>query len=254
MRLLSLPESFQWYAARIREWRGRLGRIAGPFLNNLLPDVSVIEVMSRLASRVKSLREALIDPERSTYRIVLTPDRTVLREAQRAETYLNMFQYPVDSVFINRILPPAEVPGTYLDVLIDRQAKMMADVRAAFRGLPQYEVPLRREEPVGLQRLAQLAHEVFGERDPTEVMHTGPSLTIQRQGPDYVLSIPMPNVEMEKLDLTRHGDELYVDVGNFRRAVTLPLALADLTPGVARMRQGILEIPFERRASGAEPT
>lgn len=252
MRLLSLPESFQWYAARIREWRGRLGRMAGPLLNNLLPDLSVVDVLSRLASRVRSLREALINPERSTYRIVITPDRTVLREAQRAETYLNMFQYPVDSVFINRILPPVKVTGTYLDVLIARQTQVLEEIRAAFGTLPVCAVSLTHEEPVGLERLGDLAHQVFGDEDPTRVMHTGPSLTIERRGEAYVLRIPMPNVEMNKLDLTRHGDGLYVDVGNFRRAVTLPLALADLTPGVARMRDGMLEIPFLQPARVVE--
>jgi arsenite-transporting ATPase len=252
MRLLSLPESFQWYAARIREWRGRLGRMAGPLLNNLLPDLSAVDVMSRLAARVKALREVLIDATRSSYRIVLTPDRTVLREAQRAETYLNMFQYPVDSVFINRILPPAEVAGTYLDVLITRQTEVLDDIGAAFGALPRLEVPLTREEPTGVARLSALARDVFGDTDPTEVLHTGPGLTIERRERTYVLSIPMPNVEMDKLDLTRRGDELYVDVGNFRRAVTLPLALSDLKPGVARMRNGMLEIPFETQAEQAD--
>jgi len=45
-----------------------------------------------------------------------------------------------------------------------------------------------------------------------------------------------------------HGDELYVDIGNFRRGVTLPLALSDLNVGVARMREGMLEIPFQPHA------
>ena len=248
MRLLSLPESFQWYAVRLRDWRGRLGRMAGPLLNNLLPDLSAVDVMSRLAARVKALREVLVDPQRSSYRIVLTPDRAVLREAQRAETYLNMFQYPVDSVFANRILPPTDIRGTYLDALIARQSTIMDEVRRAFGSLPLHEVPLATVEPTGMARLSELARIVYSEHDPTKVMHTGPSLTIERRGETYVLSIPMPNVETDKLDLTRHGDQLYVDVGNFRRAVALPLALADLRPGLASMQRGMLEIPFEQRA------
>jgi arsenite-transporting ATPase len=248
MRLLSLPESFQWYAARIREWRGRLRRLAGPLLNGLLPDLSVVDLLSQLAARVKALREALVDPQRSSYRIVLTPDRAVLREAQRAETYLNMFQYPVDSVFVNRLLPVAEVPGTYLDVLIEQQARVMADIESAFGPLPRWNVPLTPQEPLGIPRLAELAQRIFAERDPTDVMHVGPSLKIERRGGTYVLLIPMPNVEMAKLDLSRHGDELYVDIGNFRRGVTLPLALSDLNVGVARMREGMLEIPFQPHA------
>jgi arsenite-transporting ATPase len=244
MRLLSLPESFQWYATRIREWRGRLQRVAGPLLNTFLPDMSVVDVVSRLAARVKALRESLVDRERSSYRIVLTPDRTVLREAQRAETYLNLFQYPVDSVYINRVLPESELRGTFLKTLGERQARVLEEISSAFGTLPRFVVPMTAEEPVGVARLSELARQVFGERDPTEVMHTGPSLSVERHGAGYVLSIPMPNVEIERLDLTKRGDELYVDVGNFRRGVSLPLALADLQPGVARVRDGILEVPF----------
>jgi arsenite-transporting ATPase len=211
----------------------------------------VVDVVSRLAARVKALRESLVDAQHSSYRIVLTPDRTVLREAQRAETYLNLFQYPVDSVYINRLLPASEDLGPYLAALQERQTRVMQEIGSAFAMLPRFEVPLTADEPVGVQRLSELARVVFGDRDPTDVMHTGPSLTVERRGAGYLLRIPMPNVEVERLDLTKRGDELYVDVGNFRRAVTLPLALADLTPGVARMRNGMLEIPFQQPATAS---
>ena len=32
----------------------------------------------------------------------------MLKEAQRAETYLNLFEYPIDAVVINRVLPQSE--------------------------------------------------------------------------------------------------------------------------------------------------
>ena len=37
IRLLSMPDSFGWYAARLEDWRGRLARYAGPFLRGALP-------------------------------------------------------------------------------------------------------------------------------------------------------------------------------------------------------------------------
>lgn len=46
IRLLSMPQSFQWYAGRIQQWRGRLLRFAGPMLGNLLPDLNIVDVMS----------------------------------------------------------------------------------------------------------------------------------------------------------------------------------------------------------------
>ena len=249
IRLLSLPESFQWYAGRIGEWRGRLTRLAGPLLSSVLPDLRVVDVMTHLAVRVKTLRAALIDPQRSSYRLVLTPDRTVLREAQRAETYLNLFEYPVDAVLVNRLLAPSSTGDSYLDALVARQRRTMQDIRAAFASLPLFEVPLTAEEPVGIDALARLADGVFAERDPVQVLHIGPSQRIERHGDGYVLRIPMPNVEVDRLELTKRGNELYVEVGNIRREVALPLALAALEPGVARMRAGMLEIPFTSSAA-----
>jgi arsenite-transporting ATPase len=251
IRLLSMPESFQWYASRVQQWRGRLLRFAGPILGTVLPDLNVVEVMAQLAARVRRLRATLIDPRRSSYRIVVTPERTVLKEAQRAETYLNLFEYPIDAVVVNRVLSPPEPGNAYLDALVARQQRTIADIRQAFTGLPLFEATQATDEPVGLPALAVLAKQVFGERDPTAVLHIGPTQRIVRHGRGYLLRIPMPNVEVEKLELTKRGDELYVDVGNFRREVPLPLTLAALEPGVARVRGGMLEIPFEPEAAAS---
>src|SRR5437764_1490373 len=107
IRLLSMPESFQWYAGRIEAWRGRILRMVGPFLRGMVPNLDVVDVMNHMAVRVRELRAALADARRSSYRIVVTPDRMVLKEAQRAETYLNLFEYPIDAVIVNRVIAPS---------------------------------------------------------------------------------------------------------------------------------------------------
>jgi arsenite-transporting ATPase len=122
----------------------------------------------------------------------------------------------------------------------------MSEVKAAFGVLPQFAVPLVAEEPVGVPRLSHLARLVFGDRDPTEIMHHGRAQTIEATATGYILRLPMPNVEVQRLELGKRGDELFIDLGNFRRELALPLVLSDLEPGVARLREGILEIPFER--------
>ncbi|GAC1323045.1 MAG: ArsA family ATPase [Chloroflexota bacterium] len=244
VRLLSMPESFQWYAGRIQQWRARLLRFAGPLLGNLLPDMNIVDLMSQLAERVRHLRTTLTDSRLSSYRIVLTPDRTVLREAQRAETYLNLFEYPIDAVVINRVITPPRNGDPYLEALVARQQRTISQIHDAFVSLPLFQAPLTTEEPVGVVALRSLAQDVFAECDPTQVLHVGPTQRIDRHGTDYVLRIPMPNVEVGKLDLTKRGDELYVDLGNYRREISLPLTLAALEPGTARVRAGMLEIPF----------
>lgn len=255
IRLLSMPESFQWYAGRIETWRGRIMRTVGPFLRGMLPNLDVVDVMTSLAERVKGLRVMLTDNTRSSYRIVVTPDRMVLKEAQRAETYLNLFEYPIDAVVVNRVVAPdaATTTGGLLGPLVARQQEVMAEIRHAFPTLPLFEAPLLPEEPIGEAALAAIGARVFAGRDPTAVMHVGPTLQVKRESGDYVLRIPMPNVELDKLNLTKYADELYVDVGNFRRRIALPLALADLEPTTARLHEGTLEVPFAVRATAPEP-
>lgn len=258
MRLLSLPESFQWYATRVSAWRGRLQRLAGPLLRSVMPDLSIVDVMQGLARRVSQLRAALVDASRSSYRIVLTPDRTVLREAQRAETYLNLFEYPIDAVIANRVIPADKAadmdPGMYLPSLVARQQRILSDIHTAFSTMPVYEVDLTADEPIGLDALRELARATFGDADPTAVLHVGPSQRIERDGDGYILRMPMPNVEVARLDLTKRGNELSVELGTFRREVALPLALAALEPGVARIRDGVLEIPFHAARPDVAPS
>jgi arsenite/tail-anchored protein-transporting ATPase len=249
IRLLSMPDSLLWYAGRLQEWRGRLMRFVGPLLRNALPDFNVIETMTQLAERTKELRQDLTNPERSSYRIVVTPDTMVIKEARRAETYLNLFDYPIDAVIVNRLLPAADAGNAYLDAMLARQQRAMAEVRSTFATLPLLEAPLSAEEPLGLSALAALSQQVFGDRDPTLVLHRGATQHIERQGNGYLLQIPMPNVEVTRLSLLKRGDELYVDVGNFRREITLPLTLAALEPGTARVHGGMLEIPFSAAPS-----
>ena len=39
--------------------------------------------------------------------MVLQPEKMVIREAERAISYLSLFNYPVDSIVVNRLLPDA---------------------------------------------------------------------------------------------------------------------------------------------------
>jgi arsenite/tail-anchored protein-transporting ATPase len=244
IRLLSMPESFVWYAGRLEEWKGRLMRFAAPVLRNIVPQVDLVTFARSISERVRALRELLVDAKRSSYRLVVTADRTVIKEARRAETYLNIFQYPIDAVVLNRLMPPDAGGTPYLDALLARQAQGVDEVRRTFPTLPLLEAPYMLAEPIGVGALAELGALLFAECDPAAVLHVGPTMHVDESEQGFILRIPMPNVELGKLALRKVGDELYIDVGNVRRELTLPLALLDLEPGTARMSDGVLEIPF----------
>src|SRR5438552_10605046 len=74
VRLLSMPDTFQWYASRIMNLQSStLGLAARPFLKAVLPTTEILDGLQRLSERVKTLREVLSNPDISSYRLVVNP-------------------------------------------------------------------------------------------------------------------------------------------------------------------------------------
>ena len=64
------------------------------------------------------------------------------------------------------------------------------------------------------------------------------------QGDTYILRLPLPHVEMDKVLMTKKGDEMIVEIGNFKRDITLPAVLANPEAKLARFVDNALEIHF----------
>src|SRR5207244_11462498 len=87
----------------------------------LSPATNRCESLQRLSNGVEALRATLTDPEISSYRLVVNAERMVIKEAQRAATYLALFGYPIDGVVLNRLLPPGAVEGAFMQRLHELQ-------------------------------------------------------------------------------------------------------------------------------------
>ena len=62
-----------------------------------------------------------------------------------------------------------------------------------------------------------------------------------------VLRLELPFVGKGEVDLARHGDELVVTVGSYRRLLSLPPGLARHTVKGARVEGGALQVRFEEK-------
>jgi len=243
VRLLSMPDTFQWYASRLTG-NGSLS-LARPLIKAVMPNnAEILQAINTLSERVKTLREVLSDPQTSSYRPVVNPERMVIKEALRAETYLALFGYPIDSVICNRVIQPDNYRDTFMQELYRNQEKLRQQIHDTFAPLPIWEVPYRSREILGIDALGELAQAVFGEQDPTQVFYRGAIQEIKREGDSYILRLPLPHVEMNKVQMTKRGDEMIVEIGNFKRDITLPTILANQEATVARFVNKALEIHF----------
>jgi arsenite-transporting ATPase len=244
VRLLSMPDTFQWYVGRASIWQTGALNLARPLLKTLIPNKDILETAKALSERVKVLREVLTDNNVSSYRPVVNPEKMVIKEALRAETYLALFGYPIDAVICNRVLSWQDFHDEFTRNLWAMQERYRQQIYATFAPLPIFEGPYYAHEVVGIDQLAQLAQAVFGDTDPTQVFYRGPVQEVIKNGDEYILRLPLPHVELDKVIMTKKGDEMIIEIGNFKRDITLPAVLAGMNATVARFVNKALEIHF----------
>jgi arsenite-transporting ATPase len=97
---------------------------------------------------------------------------------------------------------------------------------------------------VGMSRLRRLAGDLFQEHDPSQLFFRGQAQTIEEEGEDFVLRLPLPQVELDKVKLTKRGDELVCQHRQLQAR-----AAAALGAGAARCQRrdftdGVLKIRF----------
>lgn len=251
LRLLSSPETFKWAISMMRNAERFLVRPilrpmikASPNLNKMVAPPEVYEAIDGLFNEMEGVTEALSNPLETSVRLVMNPEKMVIKESQRALTYLSMYGLTVDMVAVNKILPQDQDSG-YLNHWKDVQRRYLQEIEYSFAPLPISHVPYYAEEVVGLDKLRQMGHDIYGDIDPAVVRYQQAPLEISKvQAGHYNVRIKLPFANVEQLDLFQNGDELVIQIGDFRRIMTLPTSLAGLEAGQAEMEGEWLIVPF----------
>lgn len=249
LRLLSFPDVTRWWLHRIFPIQRTAARIARPVLKRVtdlpFPEDEVFEALKELFKKLDRMREILTDAATCSVRLVLNPEKMVIKESQRTFTYLNLYGYATDLVICNRLIPQ-DVTDAYFSNWKDSQERYYALVEEAFSPLPILKAPLMEQEVVGMAMLERFADALYGDSDPTRVYFEGQRQDIRQEDGDYVLTLMLPFSRKEDIQLSQVGDELIVHVGNQKRNIILPRALAGLASEGAKLEGDRLTIRFVR--------
>ncbi|HEX2234140.1 MAG TPA: TRC40/GET3/ArsA family transport-energizing ATPase, partial [Thermoleophilaceae bacterium] len=102
LRLLSFPDVAKWWLEKVFPWERRLVTAAGPLARSMfdvpLPGGDVFDDVERLVRNLVAMNGILRDRSRTSIRLVMNPDRMVVKEAMRTFTYLNLYGYLTDAV------------------------------------------------------------------------------------------------------------------------------------------------------------
>ncbi|MCU1377482.1 MAG: Arsenical pump-driving ATPase, partial [Acidimicrobiales bacterium] len=247
LRLLSLPDVLAWAMHRLFPMGRAVNRVVAPVLSRVsnLPMATdeVFAATQRFYDQLDGVRELLTDPERTSIRLVVNPERMVIAEARRTHTYLSLFGYRVDAVVANRLLPD-EVVDPWFKAWREAHAEHLTAIEEGFAPVPVLRAELAPEELVGVERLRAFAEALYGDVAPEARLHDAEPFRVDAEGDELVLRLPLPGADRDELDLAQRDDELLVRVGPYRRAILLPDSLRRRTVTAATLDDDVLTVRF----------
>ena len=251
LRLLSFPEMARWYMRKLFPIERRVATALGPMARGLfnlpVPDPKVFDSIQDLFQGLERMRSILGDPEKSSVRLVVNPEKMVIRETQRTFTYLNLYGYYTDLIVCNRLIPDTVEDG-FFKMWKDSQARYFHLIEEGFAPVPIRVSHLLDREVVGLEPLREMGLTLFGEDDPASIFYEGSTQTVAREDDGHVMTVNLPFLGREDINLMQHGDELVIQAGQHRRNIVLPRILVDLPVSVARMEGSSLKLKFEDKS------
>jgi arsenite-transporting ATPase len=256
LRLLSFPDVASWWLEKVFPIERRLMAAARPFARSLLdvslPSDAVFDDVQRLVRNLVAMNGILRNRASTSIRLVMNPDRMVIKEAMRTFTYLNLYGYLTDAVIVNRVFPP-EVDDGYFAAWRGVQQEQMELVRSGFSPIPILTAPYFEQEVVGGEMLDRLSSELFddGGLESHELLYEDLSQEITSDNGSAVLRLPIPFVDKADIDLKKIGLEVVVRVGAQKRTIILPAALAAYRPRSAHFEEGALSVRLERSDDGS---
>ncbi len=226
-----------------------VAKLAEPIVDVPAPNKEVITENLRLIEALRRLKDILLDRDVTSLRLVANPEAFSLQNLKRTYMLASLYNINVDLAIMNKVIPE-DVKDPYFDVWKEEQRKYLEEAERAFYPLPVRRVRLYREEVKGLELLADVADELFGDEDPAKIFFKGKALSVSETERGLEIVVPLPFARSEFCEVERIGGELSVvvntEIGEVRNFIPLPTAAWLMRLERAKLLNGELHIFFVR--------
>lgn len=247
LSLLSLPQVTQSWVMKAFPGQSFAMKGFGSMVRTMtgIPLDKGFAELENLFGKLERIQKVMQDPRVCSIRIVLNPERMVIKEAKRAYTYLQLYGYNVDGVLVNRIFPENAGDGLFSRYLTTQQ-QYLEEIDEAFAPLPVFRIRHQGQEVFGMEMLRRIGLDVYGDKDPSAVMYKEATFRIKESPDGFRVGIRLPFVEQSEVSVQKFGDELVVSIRNQRRSVFLPRFAHYLRMGKYEFRNPWLEVELLR--------
>jgi len=249
LRLLTLTDSSSNKMNRIIEIERSILKLIRPIgkrikgIKDILPEDDLYVTFGEIINDIGRLGVILRNPEMSSIRLVLNPDKIAISESKRTYTYFSLFGFPVDGIFVNKLFP-AELETGYFQKWCRLQQDQMELLKKSFLETRIFSIKHYNNEPIGLERLEEMGRDIYGELNPAQVLSQVNTVAFKKQKGKVLLSIILPNLDKSSLDIGRKENDLLINAGSYSRVFSLPDTLANVEIDAASYENNVLRIYF----------
>lgn len=251
LSMLKFPELLAWYMEKLFPI-GKVGvRLLAPFSKKMfsveMPNKKAMNDIEKVFLKLMELQELLKNRKITSVRIVTTPEKMVVEETKRNYMYMNLYNFNVDGLYINRILPQ-DIDNSFFDRWVEIQKEYIQCLKDSFAALPIYEIPWYDEELKGEENIKRIVDDVLAKSDVFKVRHITEREVFTQTDDGYLLEVNIPGADKTDIDLYQATTDIVIKTGNFKRNIPLPNALRTYVVSGAKFEEGRLRISFEKES------
>lgn len=249
LALIKFPELLSWYMEKLFPI-GKVGvRMLAPISKSVfkveMPNKNAMNDIEKMYLKLVELQELLKNRDITSIRIVTTPEKMVVEETKRNYMYMNLYNFNVDGLYINRILPK-DIKNDFFDQWIVIQKEYITYLKESFSVLPIYEIPWYDEELKGEENIRRIVEDALSGNEVFEMKIITERESFKQIEGGYLLDVFLPCADKSSIDLYQATTDIVIKTGNFKRNIPLPNILRNYVVAGAKFDDGKLSILFEK--------
>ena len=247
LSLLKFPELLSWYMEKFFPI-GKMGMrfiapISKQFLKIELPNKDAMNDIEMAYVRLLELQNLLKNKEICSVRLVAIPEKMVFEETKRNYMYMNLYNFNVDGIYINRILP-SNVDDEFFHEWLSIQNHYIKEMERTFENVPIYKIPWYDIDVNGFEPLDKIVNDALQYNDIFDIKHIVQNETYEKIDETYLLTIFLPGVKKEEMVIHQSASDLIIKIDNFKRSIPIPGILRSYEISSAKVDDSKLKIVF----------
>lgn len=247
LSLLKFPELLSWYIEKLFP----IGKVALKVLRPIskaafkieMPDKHALNDIEKLYVNLCELQSLLKNRNVCSIRLVTIPEKMIVEETKRNYMYLNLYNFNVDGIYINRVMP-AEIENNFFDEWKKIQGEYIEKLKEVFLDMPTYKVRWYEIDINGFEGLQRIINDSLEDENIFNVLKINSNETFKKLENGYSLTLKIPFAEKDDFDLFESSNEIIIKIGNFKRNIPLPDVVRKYSISNAKFENGELNIIF----------